>query len=75
MKLYYYSSEFVTVKEAKLIIIQFFVYGVVLGSAIFFGLMMVDQSGDHVFGTRLANALSTENNLLHQQLVIFQLDY
>lgn len=69
MKLYYYSSEFVTVKEAKGIIAQFFLYGIIIGTVVFFGFMMLDQSVDHAFGSHTANALVMENTMLKKQLV------
>ena len=68
MKLYYYSSEFVTMTEAKWIIAKFFAYGILIGVIIFFSLVKLDQSFPNASEAHSVNALVLENKILQQQL-------
>jgi hypothetical protein len=68
MKRYFYSSELLTVVEAKRLTTKFVIAGILMGIAILFSIIKVDQSMDNVLWSRSSNALAAENNYLRQQL-------
>ena len=70
MKLYYYSNEFVTLKEAKWIVAKCFIYGIFIGVILFAISFSIDQSYGNVFGSSTNRILALENDLIHQQMNI-----
>ncbi len=70
MKLYSYSSELLTFVEAKWAKAKLATVGILMGTIIFFGFIKLDQSVGNAHGSRSANALAADNDILHQQLCL-----
>jgi outer membrane murein-binding lipoprotein Lpp len=68
LQLYSYSSELQTFVEAKWALGKFAIVGIVIGTIILFGVIKPNQSGDRAIGSRSANTLAAENDILHRQL-------
>jgi hypothetical protein len=68
MKLYFYSRELATVVEAKWLTTKFVISGILMGTFLFFGVMILNQSIGNILGFRSTKALAAENNILRQQL-------
>jgi hypothetical protein len=68
MRLYYYSSEFLTFVEAKWTLAKFLTGGILLGTVILLGFMELNQSVGNTLEYRSAKALTAENDVLRQQI-------
>lgn len=73
MKLYSYSSELLTIIEAKWARAKFVTCGILIGIIIFFGFIKPNQSVGNALGSRSANTLVAENNILRQQVSMISL--
>jgi hypothetical protein len=54
--------------EAKWTVVKFMSGGVLIGTIFLFGFMELNQSVENTVGTRSANSLSAENDILRQQI-------
>jgi hypothetical protein len=68
VKLYSYSSERHTFVEAKWATPKFATVGILMGTVILFGVITLNQSVGNALGSRSANTLATENDILRQQV-------
>lgn len=68
MKLYVYASVFLTFVEAKWAFAEFASGGILLGTLLLLGVVNLNQSVEIALGSRSANALTAENNILLQQI-------
>ena len=68
VKLYSYSSELHTFVEAKWVTAKFATGGILIGTIILFGVIKPNQSVGNALGSRSANTLAAENDILRRQL-------
>jgi hypothetical protein len=68
VNLYYYSSPLLTVVKAKWALAKFAVGGILMGTMLLFGVAKLNQSIVNSPGSRSANSLTAENNVLRQQI-------
>jgi hypothetical protein len=68
MKIYSYSSELLTFVEAKSVTAKYVIAGILVGTAILFGVIELNQTMSLIPGSRSTNTLTAENNFLRQQV-------
>jgi hypothetical protein len=70
MKLYSYSSQRLTVVDAKWTLAKFATGGVLIGIILLFGFLELNPSVGNAIGTRSAGSLAAENEILRQQIIL-----
>ena len=70
MRLYYYSSERMTLTEAKWIRSKLALRAILIGCIIFFGFVKLNQYAGVTAGAHFAKTLESENEVLRQELSV-----
>lgn len=68
MKLFAYSNELIAFVDAKWITVKFVLFGILIGSIVFFTFFTLNHTARKIFRSDLANISESENFLLQEQM-------